>query len=328
MNSSTIAIIFGAAIATGGVTYFITSEAPVATPDAQSPAQASEAREIATSVSTPTAPQPKTSANTSTSGNQASSSATSASFANKPDGISDELWIRAQERAENFASWANRARDSERYRRRLEWRVNNDTQTIVKRLGLPEESSAAVKKILTDRIEASISKANRAADAVMNNPEKMAILAATRELQTSDAGISDELLAKRNATKKELFGEFYEGGNPPESIDVGDLLRPDTPQAWYRDDEFLVAASTEIGASDSASLMDYAGKLDFLDRQDRAFNRVNYIERTVDLQPRQSSALKQLYIDNRSPSDEQISNIVGRQNLNGIKEALNRGRRR
>lgn len=328
MNTSTIAIAIGAAITTGGIAYVVTSQPPipvseqVAAPDAK-PAPAR-------SISTPSAPGTKSSS-PNIRGSKSSSPNTngkSSTALNKPAGMSDELWKRAQERAERFSEWANRSRDSERSRRRLEGRVQRDSQAIAKRLGLPEESTAVIQKILTDRIEKSITRANSAIDAITSNEEAMAFLAATRELQTSDAGISAELLAKRNATKKELFGDFYKDGSPPESIDIGDLIRPDTPRSWYKDDDFLVSATTGIDSTEAGKLMDYAGKLDYLDRQDNAFNHINRLERSVDLSTRQSTALKNLYTNTPSPTPEQIAQVVGQSKATAIKQASEQNRRR
>ena len=68
-------------------------------------------------------------------------------------------------------------------------------------------------------------------------------------------------------------------------------------------------------------MMEYAGKLDYLDRERNASRTVNNILRSTELSDQQSEQLKKLYIDSPEPSDEQLSEILPASQLEEVKKA-------
>lgn len=223
--------------------------------------------------------------------------------------------------------WANRARESGWMERRVKERVDRDTKTIASKLGIEGAEAEKVQALLASRADASSAQGKKVFDAMLSNEEGLATLLAVREMNEDGTAISPSLEATKEAYKKEMFGDFYPESGEMADDDIMKLFRPSRPESWYKDDDFLVTASAELGGEQGASLVDYAGKLDYLDRQDDAYNKVNRIERTVDLQPQQSTALKQLYIDNKAPTDAQISQIVGQDKVDAVKSSSqNQGR--
>lgn len=224
--------------------------------------------------------------------------------------------------------WANRARESGWMERMVQGRVERDANTITAKLGIEGEEAEKVQGLLAARADASTDRTKKVFDAMLSNEEGLATLLSIREMSENGSEISPSLDATKEAYKKEMFGEFYPKNGDLSDEDLMKLFRPSRPEAWYKDDEFLVTAGAELGGEQGANLVDYAGKLGYLDRDRDASNKVNRVERTVDLQPQQSSALKKLYIDNSAPTDAQISQIVGADKVEAVKSSTERRGRR
>jgi len=324
MNTSSITIIVGIAIASFGITYVLISEnnKPLPPKPQEMEVTATSKSSTAPTVKTPSIPQPKTGSKPKISESQ-KTSRTHSSFP-KPDGISDKVWKKSVGLTKLYRSQIKRTLESkwvDQYGKEI---AKQDLQTITEKLGLESSQSAKIEALLSTRMEASTESINQAYKALLSSEEGFTTLVAIDQTSKDGTTIPSDLLALKETYQKEMFGEFYGNKDSLSDEDVIGLLRPTRPERWYKDDEFLITASSELGENQASSLVEYAGKMDYLDRKEDASEKINRIERSVDLQPQQASALEKLYIDTPSPTDEQLSIIVGADKVEALKSSTSR----
>lgn len=323
MKTSTIAILLGATVSVAGITYVVSSKNDSSSPNEISSNSSNNSNAKTTSVTTASA-QSKT---TTTTPARKSPTSTSQNSTGKPADISDEAWANAKNQVKLITGFANQARESGWMQNMIKSAVERDAKSISAKLGLEGPNSEKIQKLLSDRIEKNTVKTRQIFDVMLNNEDGLATLLAAHEMREQNKEIPAGLKEATEARKKEMFGQFFKEGEEISDKAVMGLFGPERPQQWFKDDDFLVTASADLGESKGAELIDYAGKMDYLERQDTAQSTVNRIERGVDLQPKQSDALRKLYIDSPNPTDQQISQIVGADKLQDVKSSsTSRGR--
>ena len=85
----------------------------------------------------------------------------------------------------------------------------------------------------------------------------------------------------------------------------------------------VAAAAAELDDQKGAELQEYAQKMDYLDREERAYRSINNIERNVQLEPEKKHNLQQLYIETPNPSDEQLGQVLSAEQIQQVKESNN-----
>ena len=326
MNTSSITIIVGIAIASFGITYVLISEnnKPLPPKPQEMEVTATSKSSTAPTVKTPSSPQPKTGSKPKISESQ-KTSRTHSSFP-KPDGISDKVWKKSVGLTKLYRSQIKRTLESkwvDQYGKEI---AKQDLQTITEKLGLESSQSAKIEALLSTRMEASTESINQAYKALLSSEEGFTTLVAIDQT-SKDGTIPSDLLALKETYQKEMFGEFYGNKDSLSDEELIDLIKPDGPDKWYSDDEFLVMASSELNEDQATNLVEYAAKMDYLDRKKNTSEKIDLIERSVDLQPQQITALGKLYLDTPLPTDEQLSQIVGPNKIEAIKSSTSRKNR-
>lgn len=323
MNTpSTIAAIVAAAAASAGITWFATKDEPTPSPEAPE-AVAATTTSTPDFVPTPAVEEVSLSGETPWSGDDSTVAKEERAETGAPNGIDDETWERAEQRVNLISSFAQMARNSGMFEARMEERVTRDATRIQQQLGLEGESAEKVEELLTLRMDASTSRSREMFDAMLTNKEGLTELLAMGEMEMEDSELTPVLSARKSELKKSMFGQFYQDGEEMTDDELRGLFRPTRPSDWYDDEQFVAAAAAELGGQKGTELQEYAQKMDYLDREQRAYRSINNIERNVQLQPEQQQNLMQLYIDNPNPSNEQLGQVLTPEQVQQVKESNN-----
>lgn len=216
-----------------------------------------------------------------------------------------------------------------RWQQRMKDRVNRDSESIATALNLEGESAAQVQKLLESRMNGSLENSIKIMDSLAAKESSMVEYSALNEMAERGTELTAEQVARVEQLKNEIFGEFYTDGKEIAEDPLRDLIwRNPSNGDWYEDDAFLVKAAAEMPESEGAALLDQANKLNYLDRKEYATERVINIQRTVNLSAEQTQALNNLYIENRTPTDEQLSQIVSPDQVEAVKNAASSRDRR
>ena len=326
MNTPTaIVAIVVAAIASAGITWLATKNTDTqSTVDSVVPKPPEMASDY---VPTPRVDgPPRREGDTPWSGEESTVAKEDREQSNKPADIDEESWNRAERRVEMMSNFAEMARESGFIENRMKERVTRDATRINQQLGLEGENAKVVEELLTLRMDASTSRSREMFDAMLSNKEGLTELMAMGEMETEETPLTPAQEARKSELKKSMFGQFYENGEEMSDDELRSLFRPSRPGDWYDDEEFVAAAAAELGEKDGAALQDYAEKMDYLDREERAYRRINNIERAVRLEPEQQQNLMQLYIENPDPSDEELGAFLSAEQIEQVKESNNNQR--
>jgi len=324
MNTpTTIAAIILTAAVSSGITWFAAKDAPAPSPQAPETVASASAPSASDFVPTPAVESESTTDETPWSGNDSTVAKEERFEKGAPNGIDTETWERAEARVNMISSFAEMARNSGMMEARMEERVTRDATRINQQLGLEGESAEKVQELLALRMDASTSRSREMFDAMLGNKEGLTELLAMGEMEMGDSELTPAQLARKSELKKSMFGQFYENGEEMTDEELRGLFRPSRPGDWYDDKEFVAAAAAELGDQKGKDLLQYADKMDYLDREERAYRNINNIERNVQLQPEQQQSLMQLYIDNPNPSDEQLGQVLSPEQVQQVKESNN-----
>lgn len=326
MNTpTTIAAIIVAAAASAGITWFATKDTPA--PGSELPEPAASAETAPDFASTPALEEESPTGESPWSGEDTTVAKEERAETGGRNDIDDETWTRAEQRVNMISSFAEMAKNSGMMEAGMDERVTRDATRINQQLGLEGDNAEKVKELLSLRMDASTSRSREMFDAMLSNKEGLTELLAMGEMETGDTALTPAQEARKSELKKSMFGQFYENGEEMSDDDLRGLFRPSRPADWYDDDEFVAAAAAELGDKEGTELQEYAQKMDYLDREERAYRSINNIERNVQLEPEQQQNLMQLYIDNPSPSDEQLGQVLSAEQVQQVKESNNnRGR--
>lgn len=322
MNTpSTIAALIVTAAASSGITWLATKDAPAPNPEtAQTVSSTTTGSDF---VPTPAVDEPASTAETPWSGNDSTVAKEERLEKGAPNGIDTETWERAEARVNMISSFAEMARNSGMMETRMEERVTRDATSIKQQLGLEGESAEKIQELLALRMDASTSRSREMFDAMLGNKEGLTELLAMGEMELGDTKLTAAQQARKSELKKSMFGQFYPDGEEMTDDELRGLFRPTRPGDWYDDKDFVAAAAAELGDQKGTELLQYADKMDYLDREERAYRNINNIERNVQLQPEQQQNLMQLYIENPNPSDEQLGQILSAEQVQQFKESSN-----
>ncbi|GAA5497000.1 hypothetical protein Rhal01_03188 [Rubritalea halochordaticola] len=317
-NSKIAAAILAVGATAAGLTFYISHQQSQSSSDpvplSQSTSSQSSPENAQSSVSSN--PTPRTSSS-------APPSPSAAASVTPPNGIDQDTWDRAIRNTKMIYGMAQQARESGWMERMIEGRVKGDAKMISDQLGLDESTATKIETMLLDRANGSLEQTRKVWDAMLADEAKFTEMAAIRDMKEREVELSPELAARDQALRQEVFGQFAEDGKPLSDEDIQNLFRPQRPENWYEDDAFLVKAVAEMPEEQGSSMMEYAGKLDYLDRERNASRTVNNILRSTELSDQQSEQLQKLYIDSPEPSDEQLSEILPASQLEEVKKAAN-----
>lgn len=93
-----------------------------------------------------------------------------------------------------------------------------------------------------------------------------------------------------------------------------------TSKPWYSNQDFLLDAPSVLGLEKGNQLLDKANKLDYLDRDTKATQQVNSIQRNIDLTDQEAKSLKDLYFEHPSPTDQQLGQILPEDKVQKVKQ--------
>ncbi|GAA5496999.1 hypothetical protein Rhal01_03187 [Rubritalea halochordaticola] len=324
MNTPKIAaLILGVGVASAGVTFYLSNEEkPVA------PAESS---------STETSPKPKATESVTKSapvdreerpdrrpgGPGRFGGGEDREESPAPEGIDQDAWNDAQRSMRFIYGFVEGMQDPDnRWRRRMQDRVTRDSEAIAKSLGLEGESAEKVQELLNGRMTGSLENSTKIMNGIIANEQGYLEYRALREMSEDDKDLTATQQARLDQLKNDIFGQYYPEGQEVSNDPFRDLIwRNPSNGDWYEDNAFLVKAAAEMPEQEGADLLEYAGKLDYLDRKEYATDRVINIQRSVDLSSEQTQQLNDLYLENRNPSDEQLSQIVSPDQLEAVKSA-------
>ncbi len=324
MNTpTTIAAIVVAAATSAGITWFVAKDG--SDPVTKAPEATASTEKASAYVPTPAMEETRTD-ETPWKGRDSTVAKEEREATTAPNGIDAETWTRAEQRVNMISNFAEMARNSGMFEARMEERVTRDATSINKQLGLEGESAEKVEELLTLRMDASTSRSREMFDAMLSNKDGLTELLAMGEIEMGDAELTPAQVARKTELKKSMFGQFYENGEEMSDDELRGLFRPSRPSDWYDDEQFVAAAAAELGDKEGTELQEYAQKMDYLDREERAYRNINNIERNVQLEPEQQQNLMQLYIETPNPSDEQLGQILNADQVQQVKESNNNRR--
>lgn len=319
MNTPKVAAaILGIGVAAAGVTFYVSKDkepAPLETV-AATPAKSTAGAPVSVNAS----PSKSTQTSTGGPGNSGSSKSTGVSET-APEGIDQALWDRTRNQVKMIYGMSQQMRNNGFMQQMLDARVKSDAESISTQLGLQGETSEAMEALLKERSDGTMQQATKVWDAMLADEGRLTEMMALQETKEKNGELSPELKERQDALRKEAFGQFIDKDGPLTDEDVQKLFGSQRPEEWYKDDAFIVKAAGELPEKDGSSLIEYAGKLDYLDREQDANRKVNNIQRTTNLTDQQSDQLKKLYIETPNPSDDQLKAIVPADQLPAIKNA-------
>lgn len=247
-----------------------------------------------------------------------------------PAGIDQDAWNDAQRRMRFVYGMAQSLKDPDgRWQERMKGRVERDSTAITNSLGLQGEAAGQMQKLLEGRMDSSLENSSKILDSMISNEQGFVEYSALSEMAQNGKELTAEQKSRMDQLKQDIFGEFYTDGQTASDDPIRDLVwRNPSSGDWYKDDAFLVKAAAEMPETEGAALLEYAGKLDYLDRKEYASERVINIQRSVNISTEQAQALNNLYLENRNPTDEQISQIVPANQVEAVKKATTSDRNR
>lgn len=319
MNTAKVAAaILGVGIAAAGITFYASQDEelpPAGSTTSTTPAQDSSSPMSVNAIPESSRGIAKTGSNTDGSNNSSAVSETA------PEGIDQATWDRARSQAKMIYGMSQQFRNSGIMQQMMDARIKSDTEDIAKQLGLEGEASEKIETMLKDRMDGTMERATKIWDAMLSDESRLTEMMALQDMKERNGELSPDLAAKQDKLRQETFGQFSDKEGPLTDEDVQKMFGSQRPENWYKDDAFLVKAAGELPETEGSALMDYAGKLDYLDREQSANRKVNSIQRNTDLTDQQSQQLKQLYIDTPDPSDEQLKAIIPADKLEAVKGA-------
>lgn len=330
MNTPKIAaLILGVGVASAGVTFFLSSNDEPAPTPAPAPPAASKSDNAPESL-VARANQSQAPQDGERSSQERGPGDDNAEETPAPAGIDQDAWNDSQRRMRWIFGMTQSLKDPDgRWQQRMKDRVNRDSESIATALNLEGESAAQVQKLLESRMNGSLENSIKIMDSLAAKESSMVEYSALNEMAERGTELTAEQVARVEQLKNEIFGEFYTDGKEIAEDPLRDLIwRNPSNGDWYEDDAFLVKAAAEMPESEGAALLDQANKLNYLDRKEYATERVINIQRTVNLSAEQTQALNNLYIENRTPTDEQLSQIVSPDQVEAVKNAASSRDRR